>query len=109
MVTAPPKPQKVRPWDAYRSEGAEYGPDRLRYKLLQPGWGGHLDPDELAYIVEHLYRDSDLRKWWGMKPSWQRIPEQAVLRIACELRWKFLRTTRPLTAGWPGPPPSAVA
>ena len=84
MVTAPPKPQKVRPWDAYRSEGAEHGPDRLRYKLLQPGWGGHLDPDELAYIVEHLDRDSDLRKWWGMKPSWQRIPEQAVLRIALE-------------------------
>jgi hypothetical protein len=84
MLTVPPKSQQGRPWDAYRSEGTEPGQNRLRHKLLQPGWGGHLDPDELSYIVEHLERDFDLRKWWGMRPSWRRIPEQAVLRIAME-------------------------
>jgi hypothetical protein len=82
MVQTPPKPQKDRPWDAYLSEGSEHGQDRLRYKLLQPGWAGHLDPDELQFIVEHLERDSDLRKWWGMKPSWKRIPEEVVKRVA---------------------------
>src|ERR671914_804685 len=84
MVQTPPRPQKGRPWDAYRSEGAEPEQNRLRHKLLQPGWGGHLDSDELSYIVEYLEKDTDLRKWWGMRPSWRRIPGEVVRRIAAE-------------------------
>jgi hypothetical protein len=79
MATTRPKSDPVRPWHKYRGQ-----PGDLHPKLLGPGWGGHLDPDELAYIVEHLERDSDLRRWWGMKASWRRIPEQVVLRIAME-------------------------
>jgi hypothetical protein len=74
-----PKTPQIKPWQKYRNQ-----PGNLRWKLLIPGWGGHLDPDELAYIVEHLERDAALRLWWGMKASWRRIPEQAVMRIALE-------------------------
>jgi hypothetical protein len=75
---------KAKPWDRYAKAGAGPGPGQLRWKLLIPGWGGHLDDDELDYIVGHLVKDPDLRKWWGMKPSWKRIPEEAVRRLAAE-------------------------
>jgi hypothetical protein len=34
--------------------------------------------------VEYLEKDTDLRKWWGMRPSWRRIPGEVVRRIAAE-------------------------
>jgi hypothetical protein len=36
----------------------------------------------LAFIVEHLKNDLSLRAWWGMRPSWKRIPEEVVRRVA---------------------------
>jgi hypothetical protein len=60
------------------------GQGQLRWKLLIPGWGGPLDHDELSYITEHLKDDAALRLWWGMKPSWRRIPQEIVKRVAME-------------------------
>jgi hypothetical protein len=74
----------AKPWARYGKGSFGPGQGQLRWKLLIPGWGGHLDDDDLAYIVEHLEGDSDLRKWWGMKPSWKRVPEETVRRIALE-------------------------
>jgi len=79
-----PTAHRVLPWDKYTNEVTGPGQGQLQWKLLIPGWGGHLDPDELVYIIEHLVKDPDLRKWWGMKPSWRRIPEEAVGRLALE-------------------------
>jgi hypothetical protein len=80
MTTA----QQARPWHKYRKKAIGQGQGSLTWKLLGPGWAGHLDDDELAFIVEHLSLDSDLRKWWGIKPSWKRIPEEVVRRVAME-------------------------
>ncbi|HZA25503.1 MAG TPA: hypothetical protein VFA32_23385 [Dehalococcoidia bacterium] len=78
MVTAPPKPpQGSKPWHKYQGKTGNW-------KLLEPGWAGNLDDDELAFIFKHLEKDTDLRKWWGMKPSWKRIPEEVVKRVAME-------------------------
>jgi hypothetical protein len=76
MTTAKPP---ARPWHKSRGQ-----PGSLRWKLLIPGWGGSLSDDELAFILEHLQEDLSLRLWWGMKPSWRRIPEEVVKRVAME-------------------------
>jgi hypothetical protein len=71
------KPEKMaRPWDRYWHEP--------RGKLLEPGWAGSLDDSELAYILAQLHQDASLRFWWGMRPSWKRIPEEVVRRVAME-------------------------
>jgi len=38
-------------------------------KLLQPGYSGDLDSDELAVLVVELKRSSKLRKRWGLKDN----------------------------------------
>jgi hypothetical protein len=67
---------KQAPWDKYRHEPMG--------RLLEPGYAGSLEDTELAYILTRLREDSSLRLWWGMRPSWQRIPEEVVRRIAME-------------------------
>jgi|SRR5688572_2821009 hypothetical protein len=74
------KPAKLtRPWEKYRGQ-----PGDLSYKLLQPGWAGHVEPEELAFIMAHLEQDAPLGLWWGTKPSWKSIPQAAVERVAME-------------------------
>jgi hypothetical protein len=80
-ITLTPTP---KPWAKYAKSSSGPGQGQLQWKLLIPGWGGRLEPEELAFIVDHLVKDSDLRRWWGMKPSWKRIPEDAVQRLALE-------------------------
>jgi hypothetical protein len=65
-----------RPWEKYRGS-----PD---WKDLIPGYAGALDDEQAAFIVEHLKNDAALRLWWGMKPSWKRVPEEVVRRLAME-------------------------
>ena len=38
-------------------------------KLLQLGYSGVLDPDELAVLMAELKRSSKLRKRWGLKDN----------------------------------------
>jgi hypothetical protein len=66
--------QNRRPWHAYRSE-----PNR---KLLEPGWAGSLDDDELGYIQEHLKADDKLSFAWGFRPGQKMRSEAAIRRIA---------------------------
>jgi hypothetical protein len=51
---------------------------------MDPGYAGSLDDDELAYIEAKLKDDASLRLWWGMRPSWKRIPAEVVRRVAME-------------------------
>ncbi len=79
MVTAPsqPKPgkgQQERPWQAYKTD--------LQYLLLEPGWGGTLDDDELAYIQEHLKANAALAAWWGFRPKAKRRPLDVIKKVA---------------------------
>lgn len=73
-----PQPNKIMglPWHKYQHEP----PGRL----LEPGYAGSLDYAELAYVVARLKEDASLRLWWGMRPSWKRISEEVVKRVAME-------------------------
>ncbi len=51
-------------------------------RLLEPGWGGYLEADEVAYIIGELRRDRVLRFAWGFRPSQKRFPEVTIRRIA---------------------------
>jgi hypothetical protein len=68
-----------KPWLKYRDKTGD-----LSTKLLEPGWAGALDEDELSYILAQLHQDVSLRLWWGMRPSWKRIPEEVVRRVAMD-------------------------
>jgi hypothetical protein len=99
MGQAPPRPQKDRPWDAYRSEGSEHGQDRLRYKLLQPGWAGQLSDDEVHFILTKLLFDRVLSYWWGFRPQTKRRPLEAIKAVAAwgspDVRSENVKLVRP--------------
>ena len=81
MVTAPEKPrpgkvEKEKPWQRYRGEGGK--------NLLEPGWAGTLDDEELVYIQEKLMADPDLSYWWGFRPGQKTRPEAAIRRVAMD-------------------------
>ena len=81
MVTAPPRPKpekgrQTKPWLAYEMDS--------KYLLLEPGWGGNLDDEELACIQEKLKTDLDLAYWWGFRPGQKTRPEAAIRRVAMD-------------------------
>ena len=51
-------------------------------RLLIPGWGGELGPDEFEYILESLLRDKKLSFSWGFQPAKRRRQEWAIKQIA---------------------------
>jgi hypothetical protein len=53
-----------------------------KQKLLEPGWAGELDPDELAYIKSQLRRSPSLRRRWGFRPSAKRLSEERIKAVA---------------------------
>lgn len=87
MVTTLPKPKQAtkapepmparrqdRPWHAYRA--------LANWKLLEPGWTGQLDDDELAFVQEKLRNDDALSAWWGFRPGAKRRAVEAIRRVA---------------------------
>ena len=52
------------------------------YRLLEPGWAGELEDDQVAYIRAALHDDSDLAYQWGFKRSSKRFPTDIIRRIA---------------------------
>jgi hypothetical protein len=53
-----------------------------KQKLLEPGWAGELDPDELAYLKSQLRRSPSLRHRWGFRPSAKRLSEDRIKAVA---------------------------
>jgi hypothetical protein len=51
-------------------------------KLLQPGWAGELDANELAYIKTQLRRSPSLKRRWGFRPSAKRISGSHIRSVA---------------------------
>ncbi len=53
-----------------------------RKRLLEPGWAGELDPDELAYVKSELRQSASLRRRWGFRPSAKRLSESRIRAVA---------------------------
>jgi len=79
----------------------------LKYKLLLPGWAGHLAPDELEVVQEELFSDKVLAFRWGFRPSAKRRAEEAIHQIAMhgapDGRTHNLKLVRGATSGSPPP------
>jgi hypothetical protein len=66
-------------------ERHENDPELLEFykqKLLEPGWAGELDPDELAYLKSQLRQSPSLRRRWGFRPSAKRLSEDRIRAVA---------------------------
>jgi hypothetical protein len=90
MVSAPPKARKQvsqveileqsskegkdKPWHQYSREA--------QHRLLEPGFGGSLDDDEVVYILDRLKSDDALSFWWGWKPKAKSRAVEAIRRVA---------------------------
>jgi hypothetical protein len=78
MTTAPPKPQQAsKPWHKYQGKAGN-----LPWKLLEPGWGGSLDDDELQFILSKLQADPMLAYWWGFRGATKRRSIDAIKAVA---------------------------
>jgi hypothetical protein len=85
------KSQQARPWHCYRKE--------KQWKLLQPGWAGTLDDDELQFILSKLQVASVLSYWWGFRPQTKRRPLEAIKAVAMwgspDVRSENVKLVRP--------------
>ncbi len=52
------------------------------YRLLEPGWAGELEDDQVAYIRTALHDDPDLAYLWGFKRSAKRFNSDIIRRVA---------------------------
>jgi hypothetical protein len=66
--------KRDRPWHAYQAEAS--------YRLLEPGWAGVLDDEELSYIQDKLKADPALAHAWGFRPGQKTRSEAAIRRVA---------------------------
>ena len=73
MVT---KQNKSRPWGQYQAIP--------NYLLLEPGWAGVVDDDELAFIQRTMKQDPALSFSWGFRPGQKTRPEAAIRRVAMD-------------------------
>ena len=77
MVLAPPKPTPPRQQPLIPALKGDP-------RLLEPGWAGHIDDDELAYIREALFRDPKLARRWGFRPGQKTRADEAIRRVAVD-------------------------
>jgi hypothetical protein len=70
----PKSAKTTRPWEKYRGE-----PEG---RLLEPGYAGFLDDNELAYVQEKLKASPDLASWWGWRPGQKSRSEAAIRWVA---------------------------
>ena len=52
------------------------------YRLLEPGWAGELEDDQVAYIRTALHDDPDLAYKWGFKRRTKRFTDDLIRLIA---------------------------
>ena len=59
--------------------------DRTGYdiRLLTPGYGGELGPEELEALQQELLRRPGLRARWGFEPN-ERITKKKIQKISLE-------------------------
>ena len=54
----------------------------MDYRLLEPGWAGELDDEQIAYIRNALYNDPDLAYQWGFRRASKNFSDDMLRRIA---------------------------
>ena len=68
-------------------------------EILEPGWAGELDAEELEYLQRKLLEDKHLAYLWGFAPSQKTRPADAIRRVAMwgdpEQRMVNYRLARP--------------
>jgi hypothetical protein len=95
MITTLSKPSASggaeKPWHRYRKEKG--------WKLLEPGWGGSLDDDEVQFILSRLQADEALSYWWGFRPRTKRRPVEGIKAVAMwgdpDVRARNVKLVRP--------------
>ena len=75
MVLSPPKPTTPRQRFLIPTPAGDP-------RLLEPGWAGQIDDDELAFIRYALFRDSKPACLWGFRPSLKSRTDEAIRRVA---------------------------
>ena len=65
---------RVRPWEQYQGT--------RDYLLLEPGWAGVVDDDELAFIQQTLKQDPALSFSWGFRPGQKTRSAVGIRRVA---------------------------
>lgn len=56
--------------------------DVIDSRLIEAGWAGYLEPEELAFLKVKLAKDPALTYLWGFRPSTKRRPEWAIRQVA---------------------------
>ena len=65
---------RVRPWEQHQGI--------CNYLLLEPGWAGFVDDDELAFIQRTLQQDPSLSFSWGFRPGQKKRSAVGIRRVA---------------------------
>ena len=85
----PPKKKKRTPkqiedeWVAMGKSLQKIAKKNVRdYRLLEPGWAGELEDDQVAYIRTALHDDPDLAYKWGFKRRTKRFTDDLIRLIA---------------------------
>jgi hypothetical protein len=75
LTSTSPKPKSPdKPWLQYRREA--------QHRLLEPGWAGSLDDEELAYILDRLKAADQLSYWCGFRPKAKRRSIEAIRKVS---------------------------
>ena len=69
----PPKEQHTNDLDI---------PGLYKERLIEPGWAGELNREELAYVKSELKKSPSLKRRWGFRPSARRFSDDHVQAIA---------------------------
>ena len=77
MVLAPEKP--MTPRQPYLIPMPTGDP-----RLLEPGWAGQIDDEELDFIRDTLFQDSKPARLWGFRPSQKTRADEAIRRVALD-------------------------
>ena len=54
----------------------------MDYRILEPGWAGELDDEQIAYIRNALHRDPELAYQWGFRRASKRFSDDMIRRVA---------------------------
>jgi hypothetical protein len=54
----------------------------MDYRILEPGWAGELDDEQIAYIRTALHNDPELAFQWGFRRASKRFSDDMIRRIA---------------------------
>jgi hypothetical protein len=100
-MTGRPRAKTREEAQAEYTRPVQPSPEKLRMRLLEPGWAGELDDDELTYITTHIRDDVFIRRMWGFRQNAKRLATAAIRRVAEFGNPERARDNRKLVRGGP--------